>query len=71
APEIDPTAQDYCAERTAMMPRRTRTRAQHRAARIATERIHNRDARTARRKDRQSAYFGPHEPTGDDEPPLF
>ncbi len=71
APEIDPTAQDYCAERTAMMPRRTRTRAQHRATRIATERIHNRDARTARRKDRQSAHFGPHEPTGDDEPPPF
>ncbi|WP_156765353.1 HNH endonuclease signature motif containing protein, partial [Mycobacterium sp. 1245852.3] len=29
---------DYCAERTAMMPRRRRTRAQDRAARVATER---------------------------------
>ncbi|WP_244895983.1 HNH endonuclease signature motif containing protein, partial [Mycobacterium asiaticum] len=37
--------QHYCAERTAMMPRRHRTRAQHRAHRIATERRHNRNAR--------------------------
>ncbi|ORA06516.1 HNH endonuclease signature motif containing protein, partial [Mycobacterium arosiense] len=35
-------APDYCADRTAMMPTRRRTRAQDRAARIATERRHNR-----------------------------
>ncbi|OBI45770.1 HNH endonuclease signature motif containing protein [Mycobacterium colombiense] len=42
APRPDP-----CADRTAMMPRRTRTRAQNRAARVATERKHNRRSRLA------------------------
>ena len=45
--EADPHPQDYCAERTAMMRRRTRTRAQHDATRVATERRHNRQARQA------------------------
>ena len=44
APEAD-LPLDYCAERTAMMPKRRRTRAQNRAHRIATERRHNREAR--------------------------
>jgi hypothetical protein len=39
---------DYCAERTAMMPKRRRTRTQDRAQRVATERRHNRHARLAR-----------------------
>ncbi|WP_156765691.1 HNH endonuclease signature motif containing protein [Mycobacterium sp. 1245499.0] len=47
ATEADPP-RDYCAERTAMMPKRRRARAQDRAARVATERRHNRDARLAR-----------------------
>jgi hypothetical protein len=38
----------YCAERTAMMPKRRRTRAQDRAHRVATERRRNRDERLAR-----------------------
>ncbi|MGV0038115.1 HNH endonuclease signature motif containing protein [Mycobacterium colombiense] len=67
-----PPRPDRCAERTAMMPTRTRTRAQHRAARIATERRHNREARRATSRDRQAAYFGPAPPPdGDDEPPPF
>ena len=54
-----------------MMPRRTRTRAQHRATRINTERHHNRQARTAPRKDPATNGSGPHDPTGDAEPPPF
>jgi hypothetical protein len=53
-------------ERTAMMPLRTRTRAQNRAHRIATERHHNREARLAT----QPAQTGP-APPDDDEPPPF
>ena len=47
APEADPP-QDYCGERTTMMPKRTRTRAQNRANRITTERRQNREARLGR-----------------------
>ncbi|GAB1815051.1 hypothetical protein MUNTM_40900 [Mycobacterium sp. MUNTM1] len=71
AAEVDPP-QDYCAERTAMMPRRTRTRAQHRAARIGTERKHNRQARQPKRRERVPASFGPAPPLDDgDDPPPF
>jgi hypothetical protein len=71
APEADPP-QDYCAERTAMMPKRRRTRAQDRAYRVATERRHNREAREVERRQRQAAYLGPAPPgAGDDEPPPF
>lgn len=52
-----------CADRFAMMPRRMRTRAQHRAARVSTERRQNRDARLAQRA-------GPARPP-DGEPPPF
>ncbi|WP_454560765.1 DUF222 domain-containing protein [Mycobacterium haemophilum] len=45
APEADPPPQ-YCGDRTAMMPKRRRTRAQDRAHRIATERRQNHHART-------------------------
>ena len=68
APQADPPS-DYCAKRTAMMPKRTRTRAQNRANRIATERRHNRQARQAAR----AAQTGPAPPQtdDDDEPPPF
>jgi hypothetical protein len=69
APEADLPV-DYCAERTAMMPQRCRTRAQNRAHRIATERRQNHDAHTARRAERMSS-FGPGPPDTDDDPPPF
>ncbi|MEE2852268.1 MAG: DUF222 domain-containing protein, partial [Actinomycetota bacterium] len=69
AAEAD-VAPDYCAERTAMMPKRTRTRAQGRAARIATERRRNRDARLSRAGPTVNSTwptaYGP-----DDDPPPF
>lgn len=67
--EVDPPV-DYCSERTAMMPKRRRTRAQNRAHRIAAERRQNHDARTVRRGERMS-YFGLAPRDGDDEPPPF
>jgi hypothetical protein len=53
-PEADPPV-DYCGDRTAMMPRRRRTRAQNRAARIAVERRRNREAGRLRRTKRARA----------------
>ncbi|GAA4293216.1 hypothetical protein GCM10023161_41370 [Mycobacterium paraffinicum] len=70
APEVDPPPPDYCGQRTAMMPKRRRTRAHDRATRIAVERRHNRDARTLRRAESMS-YRGPAPPDGDDDPPPF
>ncbi|UXA07987.1 HNH endonuclease [Mycobacterium sp. SMC-2] len=67
-PDPDP---DYCAQRTAMMPRRRRTRNQNRATRIATERRHNRDARTARREGDEARCAIPADAPGDGEPPPF
>jgi len=61
----------YCADRSAMMPKRRRTRAQDRAHRIATERRQNRAAREARRRAREAAWFGPAPPDTDDDPPPF
>jgi len=56
---------DHCGQRTAMMPKRRRTRAQDRAHRVATERNHN-------RQRRQAAYqAAQHTPSDDDEPPPF
>jgi hypothetical protein len=69
APEADPPP-DYCGERTAMMPKRRRTRAQNRAARIATERRQNHEARMTRRAE-SASYAGPAPPDTDDEPPPF
>jgi hypothetical protein len=69
APEADPPP-DYCAERSAMMPKRRRTRAQDRAQRIATERRQNHDARLARRAKCPS-YVGPAPPETDHDPPPF
>ncbi len=70
APEVDPPP-DYCGQRTAMMPRRRRTRVQDRAHRIATERRQNRMAREARRKPRETWQFEPQAAAGDGEPPPF
>ena len=67
APEADLTPHDYCAERTAMMPKRRRTRVKERAYRVASERRQNHQARTT-----PKAHLGPAPPSdGDDEPPPF
>lgn len=57
-----------CDNREAMMPTRTHTRAQNRAARIAAERQHNRISREARKKRWEYARAAP---SDDDEPPPF
>ncbi len=65
-------ADDRCADRTAMMPTRHRTRAQNRAARIAAERRRNQQARQPERRQSHATYFGPAPPgDGDDEPAPF
>ncbi len=61
APEADPPPEDYCFQRTAMMPKLRRTRTKERAYRVATERWQNREARMAR--------TGP-APSNDDPPPF-
>ena len=73
APEADPP-RDYCAQRTAMMPKRRRTRAQNRADRVASERRKNHAARNVK----SPSYFGPTfdgvgpaPPDPDDDPPPF
>ena len=66
-----PTAPvDYCDERTAMMPRRRRNRAQDRAYRVAGERQRNHHARTVRRPE-SIDRFGPAPPGSDNDPPPF
>jgi hypothetical protein len=70
APEADPPPDDR-GERTAMMPKRRRTRAQDRAHRVATERRQNRTAREARRKSCEPWHFGSGDAVGDGEPPPF
>ncbi|RAU90897.1 hypothetical protein DQP58_21825, partial [Mycobacterium colombiense] len=69
AAEAD-VAPDYCGDRTAMMPKRHRTRAQNRAARVATERRHNRDARLARTAPPASNTW-PTTHAFDEDPPPF
>jgi hypothetical protein len=59
-PHADPPTQ-HCGERTAMMPRRRRTRAQNRAQRIATE----------RRQNHRVSYLGPALRHTDHDPPPF
>lgn len=61
AAEADPP-RDYCGQRSAMMPRRRRTRAQDRACRVATERRHNREARQARHAASVTAADPDHDP---------
>lgn len=55
------------ANRSAKMPKRTRTRAQNRAQTIATERRHNRQERRAR----HAAVFRTPPPDSDTDPPPF
>ena len=63
---------ERCGDRSAMMPKRRRTRAQNRAHRVATERRQNHQARQAKRREREAAYFGPAPPADcDDDPPPF
>lgn len=63
---------DRCGDRAAMMPRRRRTRAQHRATRIATERNQNHKARQARRAVFDAIWFPKVAPGIDpDDPPPF
>lgn len=69
APEAD-LPPDYCAERTAMMPERRRTRAENRAKYIADERRHNRAMLPARQSAHQAASPGP-APPGNGDPPPF
>ena len=64
------TAVEYSGDRTSMMPRRSRTRRQDRAHRVAAERRQNHQARTTRQAHRLS-YLGPAPPDTDDEPPPF
>jgi len=67
-----PRADDCCADRTAMMPKRRRTRAQNRAQRIEAERRQNRQDREAREQARDAFYAELLSPTeGDGEPPPF
>jgi hypothetical protein len=65
---------DYCAQRTAMMPKRRRTRAQNRAHRIATERRQNHAARKARAEAEAQVVRADAPPgynSDPDEPPPF
>jgi hypothetical protein len=63
-PPVSISSPVQCANRTAMMPKRRRTRAQNRAKYVAAERRLNRQAR-------QAVSRGPAPPAGDDEPPPF
>ncbi|MCZ8378992.1 DUF222 domain-containing protein [Mycobacterium sp. CPCC 205372] len=69
------TQDDQRGERTAMMPKRQRTRAQNKAARIAAERQQNREHREARRRARRQAldalFAAKPPPQPGDEPPPF
>jgi Domain of unknown function (DUF222) len=59
-----------CGDRTAMMPKRRRTRAQDRNHRVSAERRRNQIARTVRRSESMS-HLGPGPPDADDDPPPF
>jgi hypothetical protein len=71
APEVDLPVEP-CEDRTAMMPKRRRTRAQDRAHRVAAERRQNHDTRITRKTEHPN-YFGPAPPDTDtdDDPPPF
>ena len=66
APPPDAAPAERCGERTAMMPRRRRTRAQNRAHRIATARHYNRQTRFAG----HATQTDPAPPVEDDPPPF-
>jgi hypothetical protein len=65
-PELSPTPDDRCGDRTAMMPTRRRTRDQQRSQRITAERNLNRNDRLAQRRAHTYARAA-----SDDEPPPF
>jgi hypothetical protein len=65
-PRIAAADTEGCGDRTAMMPLRTRTRAQNRAHRIATERHLNRQTRFAG----HTTQAGPAPPVDEDPPPF-
>ena len=68
----EPSVDDGCVDRAAMMPKRRRTRAQNRAQRIEAERRQNRQSRETRREARDALYAELMTPTeGDGEPPPF
>jgi len=67
APQAEPPT-EYCGDRTAMMPKRFRTRQQDRADRVAAERRQNHLARTTRHTDSNS-YLAPTPADADDDPP--
>uniref|UniRef100_UPI003B3B0874 hypothetical protein n=1 Tax=Mycolicibacter arupensis TaxID=342002 RepID=UPI003B3B0874 len=69
-PAPQPGADDRRGDRTTMMPRRRRTRAQQRATRTATERNQNHKARLARRAAFGAVWF-PKIANADDDPPPF
>ncbi len=69
-PPPDPTGAERCGDRTTMMPLRTRTRAQNRAHRIATERHQNQMARQTRHLS-EAWDLGSDHAVGDGEPPPF
>ncbi|MGH3634552.1 MAG: HNH endonuclease signature motif containing protein, partial [Mycobacterium sp.] len=66
-----PIPSDRCADRTAMMPTRRRTRAQNRARYIADQRRQNHQTHRARSQARELAPSGPAPPEGGDEPAPF
>jgi hypothetical protein len=68
-PPVDPKYAESCGNRPAMMPLRTRTREQNRAARIAAERRHNQ--REKRRKRSEEGHFVRARPSPRDDPPPF
>jgi hypothetical protein len=78
APEVDLPA-ERCGDRTAMMPKRRRTRVQDRAHRVAAERRQNHDTRSTRKAEHPNyfgpasplSYLGPAPPDTDDDPPPF
>ena len=72
APAAD-TPTDRRGDKTAMMPKRRRTRRQSRAARIAAERAHNRAERQARqvKYDFWGAPIGQPPPENGEPPPFY
>jgi len=70
APHTNP-APNNCGDRTAMMPKRRRTRAQGRARRVATERRQNHQARTTRAVQRTGYTDVAAPPRTDHDPPPF
>ncbi len=70
-PTQEVAAGDHCAERTAMMPTRRRSRAQNKIRRIAAERAENRSRRTAHSAGSASIGSRARPVAGDGEPPPF